>query len=188
MTRATHALAATCALLVLAGCTGTTAGDPSASAAAAPSAPTAAAASGAGPAALHATPSGRTAAEIIAAMPKTLGGRPRSDNGTNPQEITVGGKPGTVHSYVYKGKAADDYVAVQVATTTEAALLFPAGVARLESPQPVAGVSCGVGRVDGRQMNVCYALLNDGVLTVAEPTGKLASLGRFTDKLARADV
>nr|NLI50586.1 hypothetical protein [Propionibacterium sp.] len=135
---------------------------------------------------LNLQPSGKTVAEVLAALPQKLGGRPRADNGTNPRQTTVAAKPATVHAYVYKGREADDYVAVTLAATEEAAVLFPVGVARLRDPQAVAGAMCGVGSVDGRQMNVCYALLNDGVLTVAEPAGKMASLGAFTDRLAHA--
>ncbi len=136
--------------------------------------------------ALSVQPSGRTVAEVLAALPPSLSGRPRADNGANPRQATIAAKPATVHAYVYKGKEADDYVAVQLAATEEAAILFPVGVARLREPQAVAGATCGIGSVDGRQMNVCYALLNDGVLTVAEPTGKLAALGAFADRLAHA--
>lgn len=140
----------------------------------------------AAPPALTVQPSGKTGAEVIAALPQTLGGRKRADNGVNPRQVTVAAKPATLNSYVYKGEGADDYVAIQVALTPDAAALFPAGVARLQQPQTIAGATCGVGGLDGRQMNVCYALLNDGVLTVTEPDGKLASLGSFTDRLARA--
>lgn len=135
--------------------------------------------------ALDVQPSGKTAAEVIAALPKALSGRPRGDG--VPREATVAARPATINSYRYQGKDADDYVAIQIATTPEAGTLFPAGVARLAQVQTFGGALCGVGGSDGARLNVCYALLNDGVLTVTEPPdGKLSSLGGFTDRLSRA--
>ncbi len=134
---------------------------------------------------LNVQPSGKTSAEVIAALPKALSGRPRGDGA--PREATVAARPATINSYRYQGKEADDFVAVQIATTPEASTLFPAGVARLAQVQTFGGALCGVGASEGQQLNVCYALLNDGVLTVTEPSdGKLSSLGGFTDRLSRA--